>query len=85
MSIEELKPEITAYENMLPELMEHHYGKHVVIKDGRLIGAYDSFDNAAHEAIKMFGGGPYLIRKVCEPFVMPMPSSILYRPHYANN
>jgi len=39
-------------------------GKWVLVRDRQLVGVYDSFDAAAEEAVKRFGGGPYLIRQI---------------------
>jgi hypothetical protein len=62
-----LESEIAAYERMKGDLERHHQGKFVVIKDGELIGAFDNFENAAVEAVRRFGRGPYLIRQVGGP------------------
>ncbi len=56
--------EIEAYEAMKDDLERHHYGKWVVIKDGKLEGTYDSFLTATEEAIEHFGNEFYLIRQV---------------------
>ena len=78
-----LKTEIAAYESMRESLHKHHEGKFVVIKGDALHGAYDTFDAAARAAIAAYGKGPYLIREVREPTVMPMPSSADFRPVHA--
>lgn len=41
-----------------------HLGKFAVFYNKELVDTFDSFDNAAEEAIKRFGKGPYLIRQV---------------------
>ena len=56
--------EIEAYEAMKDDLEKHHYGKWVVIKDGKLEGTYDTFLTATEEAIERFGNELYLIRQV---------------------
>ena len=56
--------EIEAYEAMKDDLEKHHYGKWVIIKDGKLKGTYDRFLTATAEAIKRFGNELYLIRQV---------------------
>ena len=74
-----LETEIRAYEARKPELEEHHLGKWVIFHGDDLIGAFDTLDNAAAEAIQRFGRGPYLIRQVgAQP--MTLPASVLYRP-----
>ena len=47
------------------ETLEAQYlHKLVVFHDAELIDAFDSLDDAAHEAVYRFGQGPYLIRQV---------------------
>ena len=75
-----LRDEIRAYEAMEDELLEHHKGKYVLIKDGQLIDTFDTFDAAARRALDKFGRGPYLIRQVGADHAMPMPSSVAFRP-----
>ncbi len=73
-----LDKEIAAYNQMRDDLLKHHAGKFVVIKDESLIGAYDNFNNAATEATRRFGKGPYLIRQVGgENYTIP--ASVIYR------
>ncbi len=80
-----LKEEIAAYEDMRNDLEIEHFGKWVVIHDNKLLGAYDSFELAAEDAVKYFGRGPYLIRKVGAPPVT-LPASVLYfQTNAANN
>jgi len=84
--IDTLKVEIAAYDAMKAELIKHHLGKFVVFFGGELIGAYDSFDAAAREAITKYDKGPYLIREVTpNDNVMPMPASVAFRPLHASN
>jgi len=78
-----LARELAAYEAMQDELTKHHFGKFVVVHDGQLIDAFDTFDNAAREAVKRFGKRPYLIRQVGKDPSMPMPASVAYRPIHA--
>ncbi len=70
--------EIEAYEAMKDDLEKHHYGKWVVIKDGKLEGTYDSFLTATEEAIERFGNELYLIRQVgAKP--ISIPASVSYK------
>lgn len=80
-----LDDNIKTFNNMSDELNQHHAGKFVLIYDGEFIASYDNFDNAAREAVKRFGRGPYLIRQVGAPTEMPMPASVAYRPIHAHN
>jgi hypothetical protein len=74
-----LETEIAAFERRREELEKYHNGKFVVFRGEELIGAFDTFDNAAREAVSRFGRGPYLIRQVGAP-APPMPASVMYRP-----
>ena len=73
-----LKEEIAAYEEIRNDLELEHFGEWVVFRDKKLAGAYDSFEMAAEDAVKRFGRGPYLIRKVGAP-PLTLPASVLYR------
>ena len=74
-----LKEEIAAYEEMRNDLEIEHLGKWVIVYNKELAGIYDSFELAAEDAVKRFGRGPYLIRKVGAPPIT-LPVSVLYRP-----
>ncbi len=80
-----LEREIGAFNKLKDELIAHHNGKWVLIKDETLVGAFDTLDNAAQEAIRRFGRGPYLIRQVGGPDSMTLPASVMYRPTHADN
>ena len=77
-----LKIEIAAYEAAKSELEEHHKDKWVVFHDKELIGAFDTFDAAAAEAVRLFGPGPYLIRQVGAAPIS-LPASVMYQPYNA--
>jgi len=79
MKKDELDKNIAAYEARLKELEKHHMGKWVVFRDCVLVDAFDTLDNAANEAVRRFGRGPYLIRQVGAPLAR-LPASVLYRP-----
>ena len=83
-TVSELKREIAAYEKMQPDLEVEHLGKWVVIHDEVLLAVYASFEEAAEDAVRNFGRGPYLIRRVGAP-PMTLPASVLYRPVYGND
>jgi len=71
--------EIAAYEKRRADLEANHMGKWVIFHEHRLIGVYDSFEAAAEEAVRCFGRGPYLIRQVGAPPMVP-PPSVMWRP-----
>lgn len=62
-----LENEIAYYEANLGEYEKYYQGKFVVIHGSEFIGAFDSFENAAVEAVRRFANGPYLIRQVGAP------------------
>ena len=75
----ELTKEITAYERMRSELEADLLGKWVLVHDETLTGIYETFEDAASEAVARFGRGPYLIREIgAPPFTLP--ASVLYHP-----
>ena len=72
---EVLKREIATFEGMKDELERHHDGKYVVIHGDELVGAFDTIDAAATEAVRRIRRGPYLIRRVGEP-PLALPASV---------
>jgi len=56
--------ELKAYENMKEELLKKYEGKVVAIKDGKLVGVYDSEKKAFEDVIERFGLVPVLIKRV---------------------
>ena len=73
-----LATELRTYEELRSSLEQNHMGKFVVIRDGKLIGVWDTLDSAAKEAVVRFGRGPYLIRQV-GVVPPPMPASVMFR------
>ena len=63
-----LEVEIRAFEDRREELERHHKGKFVIFHGDEFVGAFDNFNAAALEAIRLFGHGPYLIRQVAEGY-----------------
>lgn len=74
----DLDSEIRAFEAIRPDLEAHHMGEWVLVHDGKLIGAYPTFDDAAEDAVERFGGGPFLIRQVGTSEVT-LPASVMYK------
>ena len=74
-----LSQEIAAYDRMRNVLEVDHFGKWVVVHDEELVDTYEDFQDAAEDAIRRFGRGPYLIRRVGAGPVT-LPASALYRP-----
>lgn len=80
----DLDQEIDAFEQMKDDLERHHMGKWIVIHNHELINAFDTFDAAAREAVRLFGRGPYLIRQVGRPPVT-LPASYAAVSLHAHN
>ena len=73
-----LQKEIEHYETVREELELEHFGKWVVVHDQDFVGTYETLEEAATFAVKTYGKGPYLIRKIGEPRVSPVPASLLF-------
>jgi hypothetical protein len=80
----EIDHEIAAFREMQPDLEKDHPGKFVLIKQRKLIGVFDSFEQAADAAVRRFGRGPYLLRQVGAP-PMTLPASVVYHPDHAKH
>ena len=74
-----LSEEIAAYEGMRLELERDHFGKWVIVHEGKVAGIHDTFEAAASSAVERFGAGPYLIREIGAP-PLSIPVSVLYQP-----
>ena len=59
-----LDENIAVYNKMRDYLEMELFGRWVVFHDEQLAGSYVELEDAAVDAIKRFGRGPYLIRKV---------------------
>lgn len=74
-----LKKQMEAYERMRNDLELEHFGEWVVLYDEELIGTYESFEQAAEDAVRRFGRGPYLIRQIGTAPRLTLPASVQYR------
>lgn len=74
-----LQKEIAAYETMRSRLEADHPMAWAVVRAEGLIGAYETFESAAHDAMQRFGRGPYLIRQIGAPPIR-LPASVRYKP-----
>jgi hypothetical protein len=78
----DLQDDIAAFNLMRVELETHHLGKWALVHDRELIAVFDEFDNAAIEAVRQFGRGPYLIRQIgTAPITLS--AATLYHPVHA--
>lgn len=63
----DISKDIAAFERLLPKLEQEHAGKWILIVDEELVQAFETFEDAASEAVVRFGRGPFLIRQVGAP------------------
>ena len=77
--MEHLEQEIATYERRRDSLEAAHRLKWVVVHGETIVGTYPTFEEAAEEAVRQFGRGPYLIRQVAAPPIR-LPSSVVYEP-----
>ena len=67
-----LQREIAAYERNCAMLETEYSGRWIVVHDEEIVGTYESFEDAAHDAACQFGRGPYLIRQAgAAPMTLP--------------
>ncbi len=78
----EIKSDILAYQKMQAELEAKHMGKWVLFHNESFIAVFDSFEDAAAQAVERFGRGPYLIKQVGE-IPQTLPASVMFVPEYA--
>jgi hypothetical protein len=79
-SDEGITADIKAYEKLLPTL-EGNVGNWVLIHQEKLVNIFDTSEEAAAEAVRRFGRGPFLIRQIGAP-PMVLPASLMYGPNY---
>ena len=71
--MDELTQEYAAYDAKREELEAAHFGEYVLIKGEKIVGTYDTLDDALRVAVKRFGRGPYLIEEIG----LPVPETVL--------
>lgn len=59
-----LVDELAAYERMKDMLLRKYEGKVVVIRNGEVIGVYDSEEEAFKSVVEKYGPVPVLIKRV---------------------
>lgn len=78
-----LKQELETYEQLRAGLEAKYTDEWVVVHGDELVGVYQDFKDAACEAGRRFGRGPYLIRQVSPTDWMEYVK--LHRKHNSNN
>lgn len=79
-----IRDDIAAYEAMRSDLEASNLGNWALFHARQLQGVYRTFEEAAQEAVRQFGRGPYLIRQIGAPSVT-LPASVVYGPLHAIN
>lgn len=59
-----LKDNMAAYDEARGDLEMEHLGEWSVFYDRKLVGTYQTSEEAAENAVRRFGRGPYLIRRI---------------------
>ena len=78
-SVATLDHEMAAYRQQAARLEATQAGKWVIFKGSALVGTHETFEQAARDAVRRFGRGPYLIRQVGAPPIV-IPVSLAYSP-----
>jgi len=65
-SVSVLEKELKAYEEMKEELLKKYRGKVVAIKEGKLLGVYESEEDAFRDVLEKYGLVPVLIKRVVD-------------------
>ena len=76
--MDEIDKNIVAFEAMRIELEKDSLSKWVLFHGTKLIGVFDSFEDAAQDATTKFGSGPYLIRQIGVSSIT-LPVSAMFR------
>ena len=79
-----LKENIAAYEAMQDDLELDYFGKWVVFFNERLVGSYETSEEAAEDAIVRIKQGPCLVRRVGAP-PLTLPPYVHYRTPHVND
>lgn len=79
-----LKENIAAYEAMQNDLELDYFGKWVVFHNEKMVGSYETSQEAAEEAIALISQGPCLVRRVGAP-PLTLPPYVPYRTLNAND
>ena len=56
--------DLAFFEQQLPELLKHHEGKFALIKDGQVLGVFDTMEAAYAAGLEKVGNVPMLIRPI---------------------
>jgi hypothetical protein len=72
-----INKDIEYYESIRNDLEAKNTSKWCLIHDQQLIDLFETFEEAAQKAVKLFGKGPYLIRQIGAPPIV-LPASVAF-------
>ena len=72
-----LDANIMEYEKDQINLEKNHMGKWVMFHNGKIAGAFDTFQAALQDGEERFANSPFLIRQVGAPTEQPLPMSVI--------
>lgn len=72
-----LDKEYAVFDSLKDELEAEHHLKWVVIHDDKFVGVFKTFEDAAEVAVRRFGRGPYLIKRIGAP-PLTLPASLQF-------
>ena len=79
-----LDREYAVYNSMKEQLEAEHHLEWVVIHKDEFVGTFKDFEDAINIAVRRFGRGPYLVKRIGAPPVV-LPASIGLRRVYADD
>ena len=59
-----LEKEIKSYQSLKDDLLKHYQGKYALIHEEKLIGVWDTPENAYIAGVERFGNVPFLIQHI---------------------
>lgn len=61
-----LREELSYYQKKKPDFLKTYKDQYVLIKDGKLVGAFTKEEEAYKAGVQKFGNASFLIKKVVE-------------------
>jgi hypothetical protein len=61
-----LEKELETYKDHKKELLATAEGKYVLIKNNMILGIFDTWDEAIHEAYRRLGDVPFMVQQITE-------------------
>jgi hypothetical protein len=74
-----LKDELLTFKKNKNNLLREHSGKYVLISKTKIIGTFDSFNDAANEGFRAVGIRPFLVKELVEEEEKAVISSVFVK------